>query len=120
MDNTEFNSVVTSIANGLSLGADHAEIAKDLVARYGEEQAFLLYHAAKTYLAVPDPVVHDPVFDLSELSGDSTGVPLSDFLRVNEECPPDQSEIDALRECPILGTVNLGIGGGSVTVRRVR
>jgi hypothetical protein len=59
------------------------------------------------------------LFDLSNLSGDSTPVSISEFLKVNEECPPDPSELADLRACPVGGTVNLGIGGGFVTVRRV-
>lgn len=58
-------------------------------------------------------------FDLSDLSGDAEPCSLADFLGVNQECPPDESEVEALRSCPVAGTVNLGIGGGFVTVRRV-
>lgn len=61
----------------------------------------------------------NPSFDLSDLSGDSTPCSLDDFLADNEECPPDESEIRALLDCPVDGRVRLGIGGGFVTVKRV-
>lgn len=53
MDN--FNDLVTSTANGLAMGADPADVAADLVAKVGEEQAFLIFHAARAYLALPEP-----------------------------------------------------------------
>lgn len=55
MDNTEFNAVVLSTANGLAFGADEREVAEGLVGRFGSEQAFLLFYAAKTYNALPEP-----------------------------------------------------------------
>lgn len=58
-------------------------------------------------------------FDMTALDA---GEPMSiaAFLKVNDECPPDPSELAELRACPVGGAVNLGIGGGFVTVRRVR
>lgn len=57
MNNIDFNAVVRSTAQGLSMGADPADMAKGLVDRFGAEHAFLLYHAAKAYLAIPEPVI---------------------------------------------------------------
>ena len=61
----------------------------------------------------------NPSFDLSDLSGDPTPCSLDDFLADNEENPPDEAEIRALLDCPVDGRVNLAIGGGHVTVKRV-
>lgn len=60
-------------------------------------------------------------FDMSDLDGDPGDPPttLEEFLRVNEECPPCPEELLDLVTCEVGGTVNLGIGGGFVTVRRV-
>lgn len=60
-------------------------------------------------------------YDMSELGGEPGDPPttLEEFLRVNDECPPDPSELAELVTVPVGGTVNLGIGGGFVTVRRV-
>ena len=60
------------------------------------------------------------LFDFSDLSGDSTPSSLAEFLDVNEESPPDPSEVRALRAARVGDVVHLGIGGGHVTVRRVR
>jgi hypothetical protein len=54
MDNADFNDVVTSTANGLASGAESRDIAERLVQRFGEEQAFLIFHAARAYLAVQE------------------------------------------------------------------
>jgi hypothetical protein len=59
------------------------------------------------------------MLDLSELSGDATPASLANFLTDNAECPPDESEISALRALQVGNTTRLGIGGGFVTVRRV-
>ena len=65
------------------------------------------------------------LFDMSELDGTPGDPPLSlaAFLAINSEengcTPPDPSEVDELRACPVGGKVNLGIGGGFVTVTRV-
>jgi hypothetical protein len=58
-------------------------------------------------------------FDLSDLTGDVEPVSLYDFLADNRECPIDDSEVKALRACPVAGTINIGIGGGFITVKRV-
>ncbi len=62
------------------------------------------------------------LFDMSALDAGEP-ISLAEFLRINSEengcTPPDPSEVDELRACPVGGTVNLGIGGGFVTVRRV-
>jgi hypothetical protein len=65
MDNTEFNNVVTSKGHILDAAArvrDPAEakaivdgVKADLVARFGAEQAFLLFHAARLYVTLPEP-----------------------------------------------------------------
>jgi len=57
------------------------------------------------------------LFDMDALD---VGEPITiaAFLRVNEECPPDPKELAELRACPVGGSVNLGIGGGFVTVKR--
>lgn len=61
----------------------------------------------------------DHAFDLSDLSGDSTPCTLDDFLKANEECPPDPAEVESLVNANIGDKVNLGIGGGFITVTRV-
>ncbi len=59
------------------------------------------------------------LFDMSELGGGDP-ISIAEFLKINEECPPDKSEVAELRAAPVGGTVHLGIGGGFVTVRRTR
>jgi hypothetical protein len=59
-------------------------------------------------------------FDFSDLSGDSTPASLGSFLRDNREFPPDPDEVARMKRVAVGGTVKLGIGGGHVTVRRVR
>jgi hypothetical protein len=51
----DFNRLVISAANGLAMGVSPAEVAAELVEKVGEENAFLLFHAAKVYLELPEP-----------------------------------------------------------------
>jgi 3-methyladenine DNA glycosylase/8-oxoguanine DNA glycosylase len=57
LDDDVWNMVVKSTAQGIASGADHEQIAARLVERFGEEQAFLLFRAAETYLKIPDAVL---------------------------------------------------------------
>lgn len=51
---TAFNDLVKNTALALSLeGVDEAEVASKLVAKLGPEDAYLIFHAAKTYLRLP-------------------------------------------------------------------
>lgn len=77
------------------------------------------YHLGRrVYLTMNSPRP-SPCFDLSDLSGDTSPVPLETFLAENEECPPDPDEVRALRACAVGETARLGIGGGFVSVRRM-
>jgi hypothetical protein len=60
------------------------------------------------------------MLDVSDLSGDPTSVSLAEFLRDNAEVPPPDEEIASLRSLAVGQSTHLGIGGGSVVVRRVR
>jgi len=57
--------------------------------------------------------------DLSDLSGETAPVSLEAFLADNAECPPDASEVAALRALRVGERCHLSIGGGAVVVVRV-
>lgn len=63
--------------------------------------------------------MNEPLYDLSDLSGDPTPCTLASFLDANAECPPDAREVQAMRLASVCETVYLSIGGGVVRVRRV-
>lgn len=53
---TRFNDLVKNTANAIAVGASPEDIAPGLVAQVGGEDAFLIFCAAKAYLALPEPV----------------------------------------------------------------
>lgn len=58
-----FNEIVLSTVNVLSIeGVDERAVIDGLVRKLGSEDAFLIFHAAKTYMRLP--VVEVPLEDV--------------------------------------------------------
>lgn len=61
--------------------------------------------------------------DISDLSGEKDPISLKEFIEVNEGEdvePPDPREIQTLRHLQPGASAHLSIGGGHVTIKRVR